>query len=301
MKRVLVTGASGFVGAQAVPLLQANGFEVHGVSSRPQPPAAGMRWHHADLLGPDAAARVVADVRPSHLLHLAWYAEPGKYWTDPANARWVEASMRLVKAFREAGGRRAVVAGTCAEYDWNSGLCREQVTPLKPATVYGRCKHEMQELLESYSRETGLSGAWGRIFYVYGPGEPAQRLVPSVIRSILSNAPAKCTSGEQERDFLHVQDVSRAFVTLLESGHQGAINIASGRATPVKELASEIARQLRRPDLLLLGALRSAENDPPSIVGDAGTLTRLGWSPRHDLTGGIGQTIEWWREHLEKV
>jgi nucleoside-diphosphate-sugar epimerase len=301
MKRVLVTGASGFVGAEAVPLLQAGGFEVHGVSSRPQPPVAGLRWHRADLLNADAAARVIADAQPSHLLHLAWYAEPGKYWTDPVNECWVEASMRLIKAFREAGGQRVVVAGTCAEYDWNSGPCREQVTPLKPATLYGCCKHEVQLLLAAYSQATGLSSAWGRVFYVYGPGEPAQRLVPSVIRSLLSNTPAQCTAGEQARDFLHVQDVARAFVMLLESGHQGPINIASGRAVPVRELASEIARQLRRPDLLQLGALRGAENEPPSIAGDAGALTRLGWSPRHDLSSGIGETIEWWKARLEKA
>ena len=94
MRRALVTGASGFVGAQVVPLLQASGFDVHAVSSRPQPPIPGVRWHRANLLEPDAAARVVSDARPSHLLHLAWYAEPKKYWTDPVNVRWVEASMK---------------------------------------------------------------------------------------------------------------------------------------------------------------------------------------------------------------
>jgi nucleoside-diphosphate-sugar epimerase len=299
-KRVLVTGASGFVGTQAVPLLQAAGFEVHAVSSRPRPAAVGVRWHQVDLLDQGAAARVVANVHPSHLLHLAWYAEPRKYWTHPINVRWVEASIGLVRAFREAGGQRAVMAGSCAEYDWHSGPCREQATPLQPELTYGQCKHALQVLLDAYSKVTGLSSAWGRIFFIYGPGEPAQRLVPSVICSLLSNAPAQCTAGQQERDFLHVQDAARALVMLLESKHQGPINITSGHATPVKEVVSEIARQMQRTELLRLGVLKSAENDPQSISGDPGTLMRLGWSPQYNLTDGISQTIEWWKRRLEK-
>lgn len=302
MNRVLVTGASGFIGTQVLPLLGATGaFEIHAVTSRPKAAGGNAHWHHADLLSPGSAERLVDGIRPSHLLHLAWYAEPGKYWSDPANIGWVEASLRLVRAFREHGGARAVLAGSCAEYDWKAGICREQDTPLRPASVYGGCKHAMQLLLEAYATVTGLSSAWGRVFYLYGPGEPVQRLVPSVIRPLLSGSPAACTAGDQARDYLHVEDVARAFVALLQSDHRGPVNIASGSATPVKALATEIARQLGRPELLRLGALPNAGNEPASIVGDNGLLSRLGWSPRYDLPDGIAQTIEWWKNHPGKV
>src|SRR5262249_40282661 len=108
---------------------------------------------------------------------------------------------------------------------------------------------------------------------------------------------AECTTGEQTRDFLHVQDAASAFVALLQGKHQGPINIASGHAVSVKEMATEIARQIGRPELLRLGALRSPENEPPSIVGDNGLLLKLGWTPRYDLPGGIAQSIEWWKNH----
>src|SRR3954452_23524389 len=141
--RVLVTGATGFIGHHLPELLSSRGFEVATVSR-----AGGV-----DLLEPGAPERVVAEVQPTHLLHLAWYAEPGKYWTSPENVRWVEASLALLRAFAAGGGRRAVLAGTCAEYDWAHGFCSEGVTPLAPWTLYGPSKHALREMAESFAGE----------------------------------------------------------------------------------------------------------------------------------------------------
>src|SRR5688572_5048389 len=144
MKRVLVTGASGFLGLHALPVLAARGFEVHATSLRKQPVVPGVRWHQSNLLDEQSIARLIAEVRVSHLLHLAWCAVPGRFWTAPENLLWAGASLNLIRAFRDHGGERVVVAGTCAEYDWHAGPCREDTTPIRPATVYGRCKHATQ-------------------------------------------------------------------------------------------------------------------------------------------------------------
>lgn len=111
--RVLVTGATGFVGRHAVPALLARGFEVHGVGR-----GVGPNQHAADLLAAEDRRALIARVRPSHLLHLAWDAEPGRYWTSEANLDWVAASLDLARLFAAAGGRRFVGIGTCAEYAW---------------------------------------------------------------------------------------------------------------------------------------------------------------------------------------
>lgn len=143
MNRVLVTGAGGFIGRHTLVPLLAAGYEVHAVTSRPLvdgvPTAAAgpddalretapeVRWHHADLLACDSAATLMGEVGPSHLLHLAWYTQPRAYWTALQNLDWVEASLRLLRAFGEVGGRRAVVSGTCAEYAWTRNThCVEQ-------------------------------------------------------------------------------------------------------------------------------------------------------------------------------
>ena len=227
----------------------ARGYEVHAVRSKEGvtvAPHTESHWHQVDLLNAAQVSRLLEQVRPTHLLHCAWYAVPGKYWSSPENFRWVEASSHLFKSFAATGGKRAVGVGTCAEYDWNDGLCSEQVTPLTPTTTYGVCKHELQLMLDTLAKRTGLSTAWGRLFFLYGPHEYEERLVASTIRSILQQQPALCSHGEQVRDFLYVQDAADALVALLDSDVTGAVNIASGVPLRLLEVIQEIAAQLER-------------------------------------------------------
>ena len=128
-RRVLLTGASGFIGRHVVPLLKSREFEVHAISRS-----------RADLLIPGVAAALVESIRPTHLLHLAWNAEPGRFWTAPDNLDWVAASLGLHRSFAALGGGRAVFAGSCAEYDWTHSLLDEAATPCAPATLYGIAK-----------------------------------------------------------------------------------------------------------------------------------------------------------------
>jgi nucleoside-diphosphate-sugar epimerase len=185
------------------------------------------------------------------------------------------------------------MAGSCAEYDWKFDYCSELFTPCRPATLYGACKHGTQVLLDAWSRQAGLSSAWGRIFFLYGPGEYPSRLVPSVISSLLRNEPARCTHGNQVRDFMHVADVAAAFVKLLGSDVKGAVNIASGVPTPLKDVIHAIADHLNKRDLVQLGAVPAPAGEPDALVADIGRLRdEVGFRPRYGLKQGIAQTIE---------
>src|SRR6267143_4821300 len=121
MKRILLTGATGFIGRQCVPLLVARGYQVHAVSSKPiKDNRDSVRWHQADLFDPLAVKALIGSTKPTHLLHLAWCTEPGKYWNSLENLQWVQASLGLLQEFVDNDGQRVVVAGTCAEYDWGT-------------------------------------------------------------------------------------------------------------------------------------------------------------------------------------
>lgn len=296
MSRVLLTGASGFIGRHlATPLLDA-GHEVHAVSSRGEPRHAdGVVWHRADLTDALAAEALVREIAAEGMIHLAWYVEHGKYWQAPENLIWVEATLRLLRGFAAAGGRRAVIAGTCAEYEWSQDVYDEQESPLQPATLYGVAKHATRLVAERFAENAGVALAWARIFMPYGPGEPSARLLPSVIRSLLVGEDAPVSHGEQVRDFMYVEDVARAFAAIYESSVRGAINVGTGRGHALRELVELAAQAAGRPELVRWGALSAREGEPMRLLADVSRLEReVGFAPRVELREGVERTVASW-------
>lgn len=299
----LITGGRGFIGRAVLSKLLAQGEEVHALTRRPPPSAegVGVTWHRGDLADRGATRDLLASLRPDRLLHLAWYVEHGRFWEAPENLEWVSRSLHLVEAFAKAGGRRAVILGTCAEYDWSSAEqpLRELDSPQAPTTLYGACKDALRRMCDRYAANAGVAFAWGRLFFLYGPGEAPGRLVSSVARSLLAGQPVETTSGVQRRDFMHVADVAGATAALLRSGVTGPVNIASGQAVAVSEVVDRLAEAARRPDLVRRGALPDRPAEPPLLAADVTRLTEeVGYRPSIDLASGLADTLEWWRTQL---
>ncbi|VBB05182.1 Hypothetical protein LUCI_0389 [Lucifera butyrica] len=304
MKKILLTGAAGFIGRQTIPSLLEKNYEVHAIYYRsadlPYHRQDGVYWRQCNLLDGEAVRKIVMEVAPSHLLHLSWCTAPGEYESSPENLSWVQASLGLLLNFAANGGKRTVFCGSCAEYDWSYGFCSEGVTPARPATLYGCCKNSLQEMLARFSRERELSSAWGRVFFFYGPHEHPRRLVASVISSLLQGREANCTHGNQIRDFLYVKDVAAALVTLLDSNVEGPVNIASGQPVRLSQIISRIAGKTGGADRVKLGRLPVSPQEPPLVVADVRRLTQeVSWHPGYNLDSGLEETIDWWRQHLK--
>ena len=291
MKRVLLTGATGFIGRRVFPLLVDAGYEVHVVARTPAP-VANAHAHAANLLRVEEQRALLHAVRPTHMLHLAWHTPPGQFWTPQENRAWLESSVELLRNFAAAGGRRWVGAGTCAEYDWSRGGRFRETDPCRPHTLYGECKNALRAASAELGQKLGLEVAWGRIFYPYGPGEPDARLVPSVIRALLAGEPAPCTEGKQVRDYVYVDDVARAFALLLGSKFTGPLNIGSGEGVSVRQVVTTIAELIGRPELVRFGAIPARDFEPAEVTADVTALRSLGFQTCVGLREGLRSAVE---------
>jgi len=299
--RVLVTGAAGFVGSRVSRSLVRAGHDVHAVVREPgdrlDEILGQIQLERADVMDAAGMQAVVARVRPELCIHCAWFAVPGAYLQSPANDLHSEASLELGRTLAAHGCGRLIGLGTCFEYELGPTPLSE-ASPLAPLTPYAQSKLATYVGLEEICSASAMSFAWTRLFYLYGPHEDRRRLVPAVTLSLLEGRPARTTSGEQLRDFLHVDDVAAAICAVAGSGLAGPVNVGSGSAVPVREIVLRLGEITERPDLIELGALEQAPGDPPVVVADNRRLVEAcAWAPAFTLEQGLRETVGWWRGH----
>lgn len=294
--RVFVTGASGFIGSHVTRALINAGHDVLALVT----PGASL-WRINDILHKLKLVRgILQDLdsfkdqllawQPQACIHLAWYAEPGKYLNSNENLVSLQGSLDLLQLLAQNGCGQFIGAGTCAEYEITSDHLQE-TDKTNPQTLYAAAKLSFQMLGERIAEQTGMLFTWGRIFYLYGNQEDHRRIIPSAILSIQSGRPFSATPGEQIRDYLYVTDVANAFLTLLEQRAAGVYNICSSEAVSIRFILDLIGNLTGRPELLIHGALPYRDWEPMSICGDNSKLSKLGWEPKTSLETGLKETI----------
>jgi nucleoside-diphosphate-sugar epimerase len=194
----------------------------------------------------------------------------------------------LEEALRAAGGQRFLGLGTCLEYDVVNagGPCVEDTTRLRPDTLYARCKLELFEQLAS----RGGNFAWARIFFVYGPGDRAGRLIPGMIERFSRGQRAGPTFGGLRRDYIHVDDLADQLVRIALGDVRGAINTGTGLAPSLSEIFAAGAEAFGRPELAL--GNDETGGQPPLIQADMGRFRReIGEPLARDFATGIGDLV----------
>jgi len=265
--RVLVTGATGFIGSAVMRRLAADGHEAIALA--------------ADLLAqelPDLAA-----IGATHCIHAAWYTNHSDYLTHPVNRSWVAASLRLAKAFPG----RFVGLGTCLEYDVASAVGPlTEDSPLRPDTLYARCKLDLLEALA----ERGSDFAWARIFFVYGPGDRGGRLFPQMIERFARGEAAGPACGGLRRDYIHVDDLAGQIVRLATSDASGPVNTGTGEAPTLSQIYAAGAAAFGSPELAL--ANPEIGGQPPLIQADLEHFRQVVGDPQaRTLADGLRDLI----------
>lgn len=298
MKRVLVTGSTGFIGQHCIqPLINA-GYEVYACYHKTAyiKDIPNVQWIKIDLMDMNDVESVLKELKPTHLLHLAWCVNPKTYLHTEENIVWLEKSISLVRIFIENGGKRVITAGTCFEYDLSHGCLEEDSSPLDADTLYAACKISLYNICKVMCGSMGVEYCHGRIFYIYGTGESKERVVPYVINSLLNGDKAEVSQGKQIRDYMYVDDVSKSFVQLLNSDATGAYNIGSGQGKSLKSIFDCIATVLDKTNSVCYGKFVPANKEILRICADTRKFARdVGSIRQTPLTKGIEETIEWWK------
>jgi nucleoside-diphosphate-sugar epimerase len=299
-QRVLLTGASGFVGARIAERLRERGHSLALLLRTPKKSDRAAAIYDqceiivGDLGNRDSYAVALRRFRPDALLHVAWSGVGGTDRNDPRQIANIAASAALLEEAIASGVRSFVGLGSQAEYGPQNRKLDEQA-PTEPTTLYGHSKLATCRVTEAICRLMQVRHAWLRLFCVYGPRDNPVWLIPSLIAELRAGKTPALTSGVQKWDFLYVDDAADAIVAVAESPSAGGIfNLGSGAAPPLCETIT-LLRDLVSPHAALgFGQVPYRPDQVMHLEADIERLTCLtGWRPRVALRVGLKRTVDW--------
>jgi UDP-glucose 4-epimerase len=297
MKRVLVTGGAGFIGARVVHRLVEQGREV-AVLLRPTSDARRL----ADVIGRctvlrgdlsqlEALRAPMQAFAPEGVLHLAWEGVKGADRNHPMQLANVPNSIELFRLTGEIGRANFVGLGSQAEYGQLSGRIDERA-PTRPTTTYGAAKLATGCVLERAAAAAGRRFAWLRLFSSYGPGDDPSWLIPYLIRTLMAGERPRLTKAEQIWDYIHVDDVADGIVAALVAGATGFFNLGSGQGRPLRDIVTLI-RDMVDPSLPLgFGEVPYRPDQVMHLEADVSALaSAASWHPRITLEDGLAAMV----------
>jgi nucleoside-diphosphate-sugar epimerase len=270
--KILVTGSTGFVGQQVIKALSLLEVELSLVLRADKSTFYNKNKNITSVID----SKNIFDESDSWwqekclgidlLIHLAWYAEPGKYLDSPINEQCFQGTMKMAKGAAQAGVKRFIGIGTCFEYQF-SDLPLDISSPLDPQTQYAAAKVKTFHHLTSFFKEHKTEFLWCRLFYLFGEGEDDRRLIPFLRKQLAAGKEVELTSGDKVKDYLNIEEAGKIITGLAMNKHTGPYNVCSGQPITIKKIAEEIADEYGRRDLLKFGNLQRESVDPSYIVG----------------------------------
>ncbi len=264
-KTVLLTGATGLIGKETLAPLLSRGFKVNALTIDDTNPDVDVNWIKANLFDSSEVNRRIQEIKPSHLLNMAW-ATTGNYLTSDVNYAFLSAGINLVRSFVRNGGQRLVCVGSCLEYKFKDEPIKECDGLDCDKNAYVFCKDALHKTAERICREAGTSFGYARIFYTFGRNEDPRRLAGAIVSKLSKGERVTITGGPLLRDYMYAKDIAAALVALLDSNVEGSVNLATGKAISIQDLATDLATPFGKTHLLDFQPNISGQ--PPIIVAN---------------------------------
>lgn len=290
-KKILLTGANGTIGWFVSRILLQKEFEVYAPTRRESTTGGGIRWIKGDILDDAFIGRIMAEIRPECLIHLAWNLEEGHYQSNK-NYSFLSSGIHLAKTFVENGGERVLYIGSSFEYAASEYPLKETDALDLSRTHYAFCKHHLHEIAERYCCANSVSCGYARIFSNFGVRDTHKfRLMELLWEHFLNDQPLVIKGGSLLRDFIYVKDTAAALVQFLESGVEGTVNICTGKATSVKDFVTLFAKKVGKEHLLVFKD--DCADQVPIQFGDNTRLVKeVGYTPRYTVEQGLSEIAE---------
>lgn len=308
-KKILVTGANGFIGSHLVQRLVSQGARVAALVRNTCNLRAlsnlldCIEIYYADAGERAAVLRAFEAARPDIVFHLAAVGMSQPFISlDEALRTNVIGTIHVLAAARQTGVQRLIHSGTAYEYGARDSAVRppEGLDPINP---YAASKAAAWAFVRMYARTFGLSAVTLRLYYVYGPGQPPMTLIPSAVCAALQDRDLPMTAGRQRRDFVYVEDVIEGYLRAAVAPDLDgrSIDLGSGQSHEIGQVVMrlfELAGSKGRP---LLGALPYRPGEIMNQVADTRAARELlDWQATTNLEDGLRQTIEWYKVEGDK-
>lgn len=308
-RRVFITGAGGFVGANITRRLLKENYDVH-ILSRTTTPSWRLKdiwnqitYYKGDITNFPSVKKAIQKTQPDYIIHLAAYGAY-HYQTDMdkiINVN-IEGTKNLLEASKEILYKCFIHTGSSSEYGFKNTAMKEDDS-CNPVSYYAVTKLAATNLCKVFSHTNNKPIVTFRLFSIYGPYEEPTRFIPTIVKSLIKNEQIKLTPGNQRRDFIYVDDVCDVFVKAFDQGFKikGEIcNIGTGKEYTNDEVVKSLFTVTRKKTEIKKGEYPKRNWDTPHWKANTiHSQKLLGWKPKDTLDTGLKKTYSWVHDNLQ--